>query len=59
MEPAATTMAAVTTGITNLFAVVSTAFTEITGNEVLVLFLAAGVVTTGLGIFRSMKSSVR
>lgn len=38
---------------------VGTAFTAITGNTVLCVFLGAALVKVGMSIFRSMKRAVR
>lgn len=50
---------AATTGVTNVIGLVTTAFTAITGNEILCVFLGASLVTVALGVFRAMKGSVR
>lgn len=46
-------------GVTSAVGLVGTAFTAITSNTVLCIFLGAALVRVGMGIFRSMKSSVR
>ena len=50
---------AITAGVTAAVGLVGTAFDAITSNAVLCIFLGAALVRVGMGIFRSMKSSVR
>ena len=50
---------AINAGVTSAVGLVGTAFTAITSNTVLCIFLGAALVRVGMGIFRSMKSSVR
>lgn len=50
---------AINAGVTSAVGLVGTAFTAITSNAVLCIFLGAALVRVGMGIFRSMKSSVR
>ena len=50
---------AITAGVTSAVSLVGTAFTAITSNGVLCIFLGAALVRVGMSIFRSMKSSVR
>ena len=50
---------AITAGVTSAVSLVGTAFDAITNNGVLCIFLGAALVRVGMGIFRSMKSSVR
>lgn len=59
-DTAASTMTeAITAGVTSAVGLVGTAFDAITSNTVLCIFLGAALVRVGMGIFRSMKSSVR
>lgn len=59
-DAAASTMTeAITAGVTSAVGLVGTAFDAITSNTVLCIFLGAALVKVGMGIFRSMKSSVR
>ena len=48
-----------TTAIGDLFNVVSTCITQITGDAFLAMFLAASAVTLGFRIFRSAKKTAR
>lgn len=48
-------MTEVTSGITNLGTIMTSVVGMITGNPILVLFLAAGVVGLGIGLFRKLK----
>ena len=50
---------AINAGVTSAVGLVGTAFTAITSNTVLCIFLGAALVRVGMSIFRSMKSSVR
>lgn len=56
---AATMPAVITSGVTEAVNLVGTAFTAITGNTVLCVFLGAALVKVGMSIFRSMKRAVR
>lgn len=56
---AATMPEAITSGVTSAVSLVGTAFTAITGNTVLCVFLGAALVKVGMSIFRSMKRAVR
>lgn len=56
---AATMPAAITSGVTEAVNMVGTAFTAITGNTVLCVFLGAALVKVGMSVFRSMKRAVR
>ena len=48
-------MTAIIAGISDVVSVVGTVFTAITGNELLVFFLAAGVLGVGIGAFARLK----
>lgn len=48
-------MAEVTAGITSLGTVMTSVIGMITGNPILVLFLASSVVGLGVGLFRKFK----
>lgn len=50
---------ALASGITNFSTVWSNVVTLITGNEVLMVFLTAGLIGTGFRIFKRAKKSVR
>lgn len=50
-------MTSVTTGVTDVMAIVNTMITTITGNAILSALLAAGFVFVALAIFRGLKSS--
>lgn len=50
---------AITSGVTSAVTLVGTAFTAITSNTVLCVFLGAALVKVGMSIFRSMKRAVR
>lgn len=52
---AAVGMTEVTAGITSLGGVMTSVFGMITGNPILVLFLAASVAGLGIGLFRKLK----
>lgn len=52
---AATMPEALTSGITEAVSLVGTAFSAITSNTVLCVFLGAALVKVGMSIFRSMK----
>ena len=56
---AATMPEAITSGVTSAVSLVGTAFTAITGNTVLCVFLGAALVKVGMSILRSMKRAVR
>ena len=56
---AATMPEAITAGVTEAVSLVGTAFTAITSNTVLCVFLGAALVKVGMSIFRSMKRAVR
>lgn len=56
---ASTMPEAITSGVTEAVNLVGTAFTAITGNTVLCVFLGAALVKVGMSIFRSMKRAVR
>lgn len=56
---AATMPEAITSGVTSAVSLVGTAFSAITGNTVLCVFLGAALVKVGMSIFRSMKRAVR
>lgn len=55
----ATMPEAIISGVTEAVNLVGTAFTAITGNTVLCVFLGAALVKVGMSIFRSMKRAVR
>lgn len=55
----ATMPEAITSGVTSAVTLVGTAFTAITSNTVLCVFLGAALVKVGMSIFRSMKRAVR
>jgi hypothetical protein len=48
-------MTEVTAGITSLGTIMGSVVTMITGNPILCVFLAASVVTLGIGLFRKLK----
>ena len=50
---------AINAGVSSAVGLVGTAFTAITGNTVLCIFLGAALVKVGMSIFRSMKGAVR
>ena len=50
-------MTAVTQGVTDIMAIVSTMITTITGNAILAALLAAGFVTVALKIFKRLKKA--
>lgn len=50
---------AIGSGVTELMGYVSTMLTTITGNSVLVLFLAGSVLGTAIGIFRKLKRAAK
>lgn len=50
---------AINAGVSSAVGLVGTAFTAITGNTVLCIFLGAALVKAGMSIFRSMKGAVR
>lgn len=50
-------MTAVTQGVTDIMAIVSTMITTITGNPILAALLAAGFVTVALKIFKRLKKA--
>ena len=52
---AAVGMTEVTAGITSLGSVMTSVVGMITGNPILVLFLAASVAGLGIGLFRKLK----
>lgn len=52
-------MTAVTQGVTDMMAIVSTMITEITGNAILAALLAAGFITLALKIFKRVKKAAR
>ena len=52
-------MTAVTQGVTDIMAIVSTMITTITGNAILCALLAAGFVTVALKIFKKIKKAAR
>ena len=52
-------LAWLSTAISDLFNVVSTCITQITGNAFLAMFLAASAVTLGFRIFRSAKKTAK
>lgn len=54
-----TSLSWLTTAITDLFNVVSTCITQLTGNAFLAMFLAASAVSIGFRIFRSAKRTAR
>lgn len=56
---AATMPEALTSGITEAVSLVGTAFSAITSNTVLCVFLGAALVKVGMSVFRSMKRAVR
>lgn len=49
-------MEALTTGISSLFTVMGTAFTQALSNEYIVLFMAASVIGVAIGVFRGLRS---
>lgn len=55
----ATGMTAVTQGVTDIMAIVSTMITTITGNAILCALLAAGFVSVALKIFKKIKKAAR
>ena len=59
MEPAATGMATIISGIADVTSVLGTVFTTITGNAYCVFLLAVSVVGIGLGVFRKVKKAAR
>lgn len=52
-------MEAVTTGVSDMMAIVSTMITTITGNAILTALLAAGFITLALKIFKRVKKAAR
>lgn len=59
MLGAGTDMSAVTTGVTDILAIVTTMITTITSNAILTALLAAGFVTVALKLFKRMKRAVK
>lgn len=59
MLGAGTDMTAVTTGVTDILAIVTTMITTITSNAILTALLAAGFVMVALKIFKRMKRAVK
>lgn len=49
-------MEAITTAVTTVTSMVSTVFTMITGNALLTVFAAAGLLGVGITVFRRLKS---
>lgn len=47
-----------TSGITDVFTIMGTAFTNIMSNPILVLFLAGSLIGVGIGAFRKLRSAV-
>ena len=52
-------MESITTGMTTLTTVVTKVFDMITGNELLAVFAAAGLVGVGIGVFSAIKAAAR
>lgn len=52
-------MTAIITAMSDVFTLVGTVITEITGQPVLLFFLAAGLIPVGIGIFCALKHAAR
>lgn len=50
-------MEAITGGVTSLGTVVTSVFGMITDNPLLVVFLAAGLIGTAIGVFKKLKGA--
>lgn len=50
-------MEAITGGVTSLGTVVTSVFGMITGNPLLVVFLAAGLIGTAVAVFKKLKGA--
>lgn len=59
MTTASGGMTAVTTGVTDMMAIVSTMITTITSDTILSALLAAGFITLALKIFKRVKKAAR
>lgn len=59
MEGGGGTMEAITTGIGVITTLVGDVFTMITGNPLLAAFVGAGLLGSGIGVFRKLKSSAK
>ena len=52
-------MTAVIAAVTDVFGLVGSVLTEITGTPILVFFLAASFIGVGIGIFKKLKRAVK
>ena len=60
MEGAAqSAMSAVITAMSDVFTLVGTVVTQITGQPILLFCLAAGLVPIGIGVFSQLKNAAR
>lgn len=50
-------MGVILTGIADVISVIGTTFTAMTGNPLLVFYLAAGVLSTGVGSLMTLKGA--
>lgn len=52
-------MTEIIAAMTDVFSLVGTVLTEITGTPILLFFLAAGIIPVGIGLFRRLKGAAR
>ena len=52
-------MSAITGAIADVVTVIGEVFTALTGNALLVFFLAAGLLGVGIGMFKKLRSAAK